>query len=319
MKLCLWIPAAESPRWPCVLSWLRSEFPDGWDISFERTLANNPKYSWNRLIRKCLDEGIDWVWSCHNDVCFVPETLPRLLSWDKKLISALVFMRSGLPMPHIWKSYSEEHKIYAMRVQNTKDFFARHPEAYQHYGPQVIAPRPEDALAEVDFTSTSCTLIHRSVLEDIRTKYGEDSWFIMDDDYNGGGEDRRFFERAREVGHKAYVDRSAIAGHLVGDVPIGVLDFMVWESVSTFLGVGEHEKFHVQRIHWQHGNQPLAGPPVEMLTAAMELLDKKEVTLGNDRADPTYSPLQNFREWAINHKDHVEREQRELEALHEPA
>jgi len=95
-------------------------------------------------------------------------------------------------------------------------------------------PRPDDALVPVSFTSTSCTLIHRSVLEAT-----EDPWFLWDDDFNGGGEDRRFFESATKAGFTPYVDRSCIVGHLGGDVPTGAADFMAWSSVSDFNGTGE--------------------------------------------------------------------------------
>jgi hypothetical protein len=66
-------------------------------------------------------------------------------------------------------------------------------------------------------------------------------WFVWDDDYNGGGEDRNFFEHARAAGFPAYVDRSVIVGHLVGDVPTGSMDFMMWTQSSTFKGLGDDD------------------------------------------------------------------------------
>jgi hypothetical protein len=96
-----------------------------------------------------------------------------------------------------------------------------------------MAERPDDALTDISFTSTSCTLIHRSVLEAMRPLVN-DEWFLWDDDYNGGGEDRRFFEAAKRSGFPAFVDRSCIAGHLVGDIPTSSADFIAWDSVSTF-------------------------------------------------------------------------------------
>ena len=275
------------------------EAPDDCELSFVRSPANNPKYSWNKVVKDFLETDGDWLFSCHNDVAFQPQTLMRLLSWDKPLISALVFMRAGPILPHIWRSYSEEHLIYAMRVKDTKEFFWRHKEGIV-WGPNVIEPRPDDALAEINFTSTSCTLIHRKVLEAIKEKYGEE-WFVMDNDYTGGGEDRRFFEHAREVGFPAYVDRSCVAGHLAGDVPMGVLDFMAWESVSNFLGTGEKDKFRVEKVLWTSGSEILGEPPPEMLAEAMKKLETGEVVAGMDMPDPTYQPLEAFREWAIGH------------------
>lgn len=105
-------------------------------------------------------------------------------------------------------------------------------------GAFVIDPRPRDALTPIDFTSTSCTLIHRSVLEAMRPKVN-DVWFQCDDDFAGGGEDRRFFQYALEAGFPAFVDRSCVVGHLARTVPTSVMDFIAWDSASTFEGTGE--------------------------------------------------------------------------------
>lgn len=231
-KVTLWIPAAESPRWPCVESWLRMDIPDDVEMSFVRSNANNIKYSWNKVVRDFLQSGNDWLFSSHNDVVFAPGTLPRLLSWGKPLISALIFMRHSPVVPHIWKSYAPG-EYYAMRVHDTRTWFSQHQD-YIKPGAQIMHPRPDDALVPVDFTSTSCMLIHRTVLESM-----QDPWFLWDDDFEGGGEDRRFCQNALAAGFTTYVDRSCIAGHLVGDIPTGALDFIAWESVSRFDGTGE--------------------------------------------------------------------------------
>ena len=176
----------------------------------------------------------------HNDVVVAPETLTRLLSWNKPLVSALVFMRTNPIVPHIWKTYANDTSgRMVMRINDTRDWFYNHKE-YIRSGAFVMEPRPDDALAPIDFTSTSCTLIHRSVLEAMQKIIG-DLWFVMDDDLAGGGEDRRFFTVAKEAGFDAFVDRSCVAGHLVGDIPTSSFDFIAWDSVSTFTDTGEPE------------------------------------------------------------------------------
>jgi hypothetical protein len=231
-KVTLWVPAAESPRWPCVLSWLNLTYPDGVRPEFVRSGANNIKYSWNKVVRDFLKTDSDYLWSCHNDVVFLPDTLNRLLSWGKPLVSGLIFMRQGPVVPHIWQKYIDCEN-YAYRLEDTRKWFYDRPNCIK-FGPQIMEPRPDDALAEVGFTSTSCTLIHRSVLEAMA-----DPWFLWDDDYNGGGEDRRFFENARAAGFIPYVDRSCIVGHLVGDIATGPADFIAWDQVSDFSNTGE--------------------------------------------------------------------------------
>jgi hypothetical protein len=150
------------------------------------------------------------------------------------LVSALVFHRQSPQLPHIWKG-SENGRPYWQKIAETRDWFVKHLSDITT-GAHIIEPRPDDALTEVDFTSTSCTLIRRDVLEKMREEV-KDLWFVWDDDYGGGGEDRNFFEHAKMAGFQAYVDRSVIVGHLIGDVPTGSMDFMMWTQSGTFKGV----------------------------------------------------------------------------------
>jgi hypothetical protein len=238
-KVTLWIPAAESPRWPCVMSWLHMDDADC-QLSFVKSGANNIKFSWNKVVKDFLATDGDWLFSSHNDVQFDPGTLPRLLSWGKPLVSALIFMRTSPVLPHIWASYEDHQHPYIMRINDTYNFFRQHNEYASKFGPFIMDPRPDDALTEIDFTSTSCCIIHRSVLEKMRVIIGEE-WFRWDNDYNGGGEDRHFFEVARAAGFPAFVDRSCVAGHLVGDIATGVMDFITWQNTNKFEGTGEPE------------------------------------------------------------------------------
>ena len=146
-------------------------------------------------------------------------------------------MRHSPVIPHIWKAYDGRDEHMTQRLNDTKQWFYAHPE-WIKFGAFVMEPRPDDALVKVDFTSNSLTLIHRSVLETMRP-YVADLWFELDNEISGGGEDRRFFENARMAGFDAWVDRSCVAGHLVGDIPTSSADFIAWEAVSTFEGTGE--------------------------------------------------------------------------------
>jgi hypothetical protein len=220
-----------------VLSWFNLLLPPDTSLRLVPSGAGNLKHIWNQVVKDFLKTDDEWLLSAHHDVVFAPETLLRLLSWNKPLISALIFMRQSPVIPHIWRAYDGHIEHMTQRIQDTKQWFYSHPD-WIKFGAFVMDPRPEDALVKVDFTSTSLTLIHRSVLETMRP-YVADVWFEMDDEIKGGGEDRRFFENAKMAGFDAYVDRSCVAGHLVGDVPTSVADFIAWEAVSTFEGTGE--------------------------------------------------------------------------------
>ena len=238
LKITQWVPSNEPPRWPCVNSWMEARLtqnlPKGCEeIGFIRSLSETDEKlrPWNEAVEKFLESDSEWLFSTHNDVIFDPQTLTRLLSWDKLLISALVFMRQSPVIPHVWKSY-EDDSAFINRIDDTRDWFFDHLQ-YIKFGQFVMDPKPDDALVEVGFTSTACTLIHRSILE----KMGS-PWFTMDS-YRGGGEDRRFYQKARELGFKGYVDRSCVAGHLVGDVATSSIDFMMWSQSSEYKNTGQ--------------------------------------------------------------------------------
>jgi GT2 family glycosyltransferase len=241
MKITLWRPCADSSdRWAVEESCWNLETPDNIKLRLKRTGPNNVRYSWNMAVAEFLNSGDDWLLSWHSDVVGVPQTLMRLLSWEKPLVSALIFMRSGPIMPHVWQKYPGK-EIYSPRIVDTRKWFYAHKEYIKSFGPFVMDPRPDDALASVIFTSTSCMLIHRTVLEAMRKKV-KGVWFKWDDDYTGGGEDRNFCEHAKKAGFETFVDRSCVVGHLVGDIPTSAADFFAWDYVSTVLHTGEpHE------------------------------------------------------------------------------
>lgn len=242
MSITLWIPSADSSaRWPCVMSWWNLETPNNEKLHLVRSGANNICYSWNAVVKDFLASKDTWLLSWHSDVMGDPQTLTRLLSWNKPLVSALIFMRTYPVMPHIWKSYESHPDYYSQRVTDTRKFFLAYPEHMGKRDPFVIDPRPADALTPVDFTSTSCILIHRAVLEDMREEV-KDIWFKWDDDYTGGGEDRNFCQHAKAAGYETFVDRSCVVGHLAGDIPTSTADFFTWDYVSYIQGVDEpHE------------------------------------------------------------------------------
>lgn len=240
-KVTLWVPTASKrpESWEQVESYMRMSVPENVSqMYFRRSVPGNVLVIWNEVVKEFLESDSDWLWSVHDDVVFHVDTLPRLMSWGKPLISALVFHRSSPVLPHLWKQY-EPGGPYAMQLKGTKDWFMQHLSEIR-FSQHIMEPRPEDALVEVGFTSTSCTLIHRKVLEAMREEM-QDKWFQMDSETAGGGEDRNFFEHALKAGFPAYVDRSCIAGHIIGNVVTGAADFMMWDSMSTFTNTGEEK------------------------------------------------------------------------------
>ena len=90
-------------------------------------------------------------------------------------------------------------------------------------GAALLEPRPEDALAPLDFTGLGCVVIHRSVLERMPAP-----WF------DTKAEDKFFYQRAIGLGFTPWVDRSVVCGHLVRDVQVGALDFIAYSKIVKF-------------------------------------------------------------------------------------
>lgn len=227
-EILLWIPCGSNrpESWLQVSGYMHTKVPEGYSLNFKLTPPGDTMRTWNDLTRGFLESGAEWLWSVHDDVVYHPLTLERLLSWNEPTIGALIFTKQNPALPHIWKIHNERH---AQMADETRDWFMERKDNILP-GPQVIHPRPEDALTPVSFTSTSCCLIHRKVLEDT-AKYGD--WWEQDTLYEAGGEDRRFFTRVRQEGYTPYVDRSCIVGHL-GVHPTGVMDFILWQNHPLF-------------------------------------------------------------------------------------
>ncbi len=227
-EILLWIPAGGTrpESWLQVSGYMNTVVPDGYTLKFRITPPGQTMRTWNALTREFMDSRAEWLWSVHDDVVYHPSTLERLLSWNEPLVGALIFTKQNPALPHIWQIHNGKH---AQMADETRDWFMERIDSILP-GPQVLNPKPSDALTPVSFTSTSCCLIHRSVFEDT-AHYGD--WWELDTLGEPGGEDRRFYGRAREEGYTPYVDRSCVAGH-IGATPTGVMDFILWQNHPLF-------------------------------------------------------------------------------------
>jgi hypothetical protein len=234
-----WIPTGgrHPESWRSVECYMNTHLPANVEeIEFKTSPAGSIDI-WNKVVREFLKSEHEWLWSVHDDILYHPDTLVRLMSWNQPLVSALTFHRTNPALPHIWKVIKDgEQSICGQLVGDTKRWFMEKHEKWILPGPVVIEPRPDDALIEVTFTSTSCSLIHRSVLEALEEPMHGD-WFMQKDKTTGGGEDRSFFEAAIEAGFTPYVDRSCVVGHCFGAQPTGVMDFILWETHPLYSDV----------------------------------------------------------------------------------
>lgn len=227
--ICLGLASSDSPRWPFVDSLMRLEMPQGERMEPLREGPLAVDVARNEVVRRFLKmPAAEWLLWVDSDAELNPLTLIRLLSWNKPVVGALTFQRYGPLLPTVMKGKNPDGDGFGVQIGDVRRWVMQYPQLLRS-GSAVIAPRPDDALHEVDRTGCHCLLTHRSVYEAIK-----EPWFVGDPARKHTREDLSFCEKAQAAGFPIYVDFSVVAGHLYGDRPIGPLDFMVWDAVSDY-------------------------------------------------------------------------------------
>lgn len=170
------------------------------------------EYSREILLHDFLSGPNEWVFLLDADMVLPPRALPRLLSWNKKVVTGLYFGRGAncYPVPFMDEPIGVWPKT---RLFDYPDM-----------------DRPSDALIEVGATGHGCFLIHRSVLEQLEPPYAQLGPF------NGqpvvGSDLRLCLKIRKETGEKIWCDTSIKCGHL--------RPYAVGEK--DYLGMKEHLK-----------------------------------------------------------------------------
>lgn len=204
--------AHESARGtPCVDRWGvkcgAMAIPDGRNLVFDIIMDKNPP------------DHVQWVWWTDTDMGFRPDTLQRLLeaadARGARVISAPYygyghgpsdgmggFMEPVLPMVFDWLPDDRG--------------FAR------------VDKLPEDAVVPIAATGMGCTLVHRTVIEEMADRYGRE-WFSRvrwPDDGPLLGEDMAFFYRCGRMGIQAWmhtgIPTTHHKSHYLGHAEFGV-------------------------------------------------------------------------------------------------
>lgn len=154
-------------------------------------------YHWTHLARekaaeKCVKDKHDWLLFLDSDMTFPPDTIERLLSHNKPIVSGLCFKRQWPPRPTIYRSLDADMNS----VANLTEW---------------------DPLQKIDAAGCACLLIRREVLEAVPAP-----WFALDE--WPAAEDVGFFVKVRKAGIEAYADTTVSCGH-VGPYEFGEADF----------------------------------------------------------------------------------------------
>lgn len=237
-KVYVGVPSINNPTWPMVTSLLYLKTPTG-SYPFRKMGPCAVDIARNQIVDEFLLTDRDWLLQIDDDVKFLPESLLRMLSWGQPIVQALQYMRWTTVLPMIYQGKApHDPSQYMMQVDETFRWVMAHQELMVD-GPVILEPRPDDALAPIDFAGCGFMLCHRSVFETI-----ERPWFVLRGltyDERGkpsfadhtlkegtGGEDTYFYQKAIAAGFTPFVDRSVQVGHLPGDNPLGGLSFAVW-------------------------------------------------------------------------------------------
>lgn len=167
----------------------------------------------NKLAELMLTGEAEWLWMVDTDMSFAPDTVERLVESADPIERPIV---GGLCFAHKTDGKASFHGT-RYRAQPTLYDFLDEPDRVG------FAPRftyEPDALEPVAGTGAACLLIHRSVFEDVRAKYGA-VWFdpiVHPTGPTTFSEDLSFCVRAAGCGHSAWVHTGVKTSHHKGGV-----------------------------------------------------------------------------------------------------
>lgn len=144
----------------------------------------------NDLCKQLLDSDAEWLFMVDTDMGFEPHTLDALLSFadadERPIVGGLCFSQREV----------EPDGMGGFHNMPTPTIFdwLEHPDGHSHYTARIHYPA--NALIRCGATGAAMLVIHRSVVEKVAEKYGEE-WFtrVMNTDGKLMGEDISFFVR----------------------------------------------------------------------------------------------------------------------------
>lgn len=133
----------------------------------------------DKICKKAVNEGYDYVFFLDDDMTFEPDTLKRLLAHDKDVVTGLCFQRGGKHLPCVFDKKC-----------------------------QFVTTWPNE-LFEIGYCGGACVLIKTKVLKKVLES--ERTCFRP---LPGLGEDLSFCKRAKKCGFTLYCDPTVKPGHI---------------------------------------------------------------------------------------------------------
>ncbi len=174
----------------------------------------------------------DWLFFMDSDQSFPPGILKRLMSWNRDIVSGLVFKRTEEPVPMFYKYCWEEGKghYYKPMVTEIGEYLMEHKDLIKDSaGPILLPPtfNGKTVLLEVDGVPGGCLLVNKRVFDAIK-----EPWFQCDEGTRAG-EDFYFCRKAQEAGFKIYGDPGAICSHFAEEER-DYRHFLSWAMPADF-------------------------------------------------------------------------------------
>lgn len=150
--------------------------------------GQSPAEARNAIAKMAIANNFTHVFFMDDDMAIPPDTLLNLLAHDKDMITGLYLMRK---YPHYPVAFNRE----------AGGGYHEHLSLTPHLG----------NLQEVTNAGLGCALIKTEVFE----KMGDKEWFTLGQiKKDGWSDDIDFFNRARALGYKLYLDPKCVCGHM---------------------------------------------------------------------------------------------------------
>jgi len=144
-------------------------------------------------------------------------------------VGALYFSRHQPIMPN-YSQRLDDGRFY-VPIGEIRAWLHEH-EALCRAAAAVLPEAPAESLAPAYLTGFHCLLVRREAFADLEPPYYRP---YEQNDPVGLKSDRTFCESLQAAGHTVYVDRSVVAGHIVGgEAAIGAFDFMAYDSITDW-------------------------------------------------------------------------------------
>ena len=149
----------------------------------------------NILRKKVIDESYDYLFSLEQDVLPQKDILEKLISHNRRVITAVYFANNMIPGETLSKLIPlvyilEDEKTLSMRPLNEDELWK------------------DQGLKQVVSAGLGCVLIHRDVLKEVKFRYALNTF-----------DDRWFFKDLYDKNIKIFADTSIKCKHLIYNRP----------------------------------------------------------------------------------------------------